>query len=773
MDIDSNQNIVYNLSMSIQHHKDTLRTLSCNNKGLLVTGSFDKSCAFYQCDSSGTYTFLKDTSYHDDYIYTVKSDVLDRGFFSGGKDKRIIYMDNEGNPLGEYYGENNGHSGTVCSISQNKCNPNVFISGSWDTTAIIWDINQQIALNTLQGHAYAVTVLALPNNNYVTGSQDKALNFWDKNGVKITSIPNAHNDIIRGIIISPTGNSIFTTSNDMQVKEWSFTGQLLNTFPAHESFIFSICGNNSSNQIFTCGDDRCVKVWREDGTFQQNLPHPNTVWDACINPLNGDLITACADTLMRVFSTKKERWMSHEALEQYNNLCELASAQNDEDKGDKQKVEVDKLPSITEMASMKNVKDGEIRLFNNFGKGEAYCYKASENQWQLLGEVMGQNNTPKKKYYPGDGVFKAGEYDYIFDVELEGGITQLPFNEGDNILMTAEKFVGREKLHKAYTDDIMKFLRSNTGKNKNKKKPTITQQKDYSKPKNVPKKVSSFDSKPKATQHFSFPILQHILYDSVNSEGPIKKITELNSKIQENDPNNKKLQDYQIKLISKVITTIGNKNFYHNSTFGEMELKEYLNLFKSWSGDNLIPVFDVFRMYLIHPESGLLFKQVGGGIEQIAILLQNIKNSNNITIKILVLRCLCNLFNNEYSKSLLTVTKKDEILNILSGLADSDNKNIRSGIITLLFNYSCTLSSNDDTEGALQICAIINEILGNETNENNIITLLKTLANLFVINKDNRAMGNDMDVKSIIINLNDNYNDNIKELKNYILDLLD
>jgi hypothetical protein len=25
-------------------------------------------------------------------------------------------MDNEGDPLGEYCGENNGHSGTVCSI---------------------------------------------------------------------------------------------------------------------------------------------------------------------------------------------------------------------------------------------------------------------------------------------------------------------------------------------------------------------------------------------------------------------------------------------------------------------------------------------------------------------------------------------------------------------------------------------------------------------------------------------------------------------------------
>jgi phospholipase A-2-activating protein len=773
MEIDDlNQNIIYNLCMPIQHHKDTLRTVACNNNGLVVTGSFDRTCAFYQCDSKGNYNFLKDTHYHDDFIYIVRPDVLNHGFFSGGKDKRIIYMDNEGNPLGEYYGENNGHTGTVCSISQSKCNPNIFISGSWDTTAIIWDINQQVSLNVLQGHAYAVTVLALPNSNYVTGSQDKALNFWDKNGNKITSIPNAHGDIIRAIIVSPSGETIFTTSNDETVKEWSFNGQLLNTFVAHESFIFSMCANSLTKQIFTCGDDRCVKVWSETGNLQQNLPHPNTVWDGCINYLNGDLLTACSDGFLRVFSSQKERWMSQEALEQYNNLCEMANAQ-DEGNGDKQQVDINTLPSITEMASLKNIKDGEIRLFNNFGKAEAYCYKASENQWQLLGEVTGQNNAPQKKYYPGDGVFKAGEYDYIFDVELEGGMTKLPFNEGDNILMAAEKFIGRERLHKAYTDDIMKFLRSNTGKNKKRKKTTITQEKDYSKPKNVQKKPNPRDSKPQATQHYSFPNLSYILYDSVNSEGPIKKITELNSKIEENDPLNKKLQDYQLKLINKVITTIGNKNFYHNSKFGDMELKEYLNLFTAWHGDLLIPVFDVFRMYLMHPESGLLFKQVGGGIEQLTILLQSIKNSNNITIKILILRCLCNLFNNEYSKSLLTVTKKDDILNIISGLQDINNKNIRNGIVSLIFNYSCNFSTNDDSEGAIQLCAIINELLGKEENEDNIVILLQALANLFVVSINNRNMGNEMDEKSVINDINDNGNSRIKELKDYLLILLD
>ena len=466
-----------------------------------------------------------------------------------------------------------------------------------------------------------------------------------------------------------------------------------------------------------------------------------------------------------------DRWMSQEALDQYNNLCDMANAQN-EDQGDKQKVDIDKLPSITEMASLKNIKDGEIRLFNNFGKAEAYCFKASENQWQLLGEVMGQNPQPSKQFYPGDGVFKEGMYDYIFDVELEGGMTKLPFNEGDNILMAAEKFIGREKLHKAYTDDIMRFLRTNTGKNKKKNKPTITQEKDYNKPKPQQNKVNTKDTKPQSTQHFSFPNLQHILYENVNAEGPIKKIKELNDKIEENDPNNKKLQEYQLKLIEKVIRIIGNKNFYHNSKFGDIELKEFLNLFTAWHDDFLIPVFDVFRMYLLHPESGLLFKQVGGGIEQLAILLKNIKESSNITIKILVLRCLCNLFNNDYSKSLLTVTKKEEILNILSSLQENDNKNIRSGIISLLFNFSCTLSTNDDTEGALQIVAIINELIGKESNEDNIEILLKTLANLFVVNKSNREMGNEMDVKNIINAVNDNGNSNIKELKEYVLILL-
>ena len=754
----------YILSSSHQHHKDTLRTVACNSYGLILTGSFDKTCSFFQSTSDGKYEFIKDTKYHDDYIYITRPDILSRGFFSGSKDKRIIYMDNEGNPVGEFM----GHNGTINSISQSKDDNNLFISGSWDTTARIWDLNKQENISILEGHSYAVTVLALPNKKYVTGSQDKNLYFWDGDR-KVNTVQNAHDDIIRSIILSPDSQSMFTTSNDMKIKQWSLNGQLLNTFNAHDGFIFNLCFNLKSHQLFSCGDDRVVKVWKENGNYEQSLLHPNTIWDAAYNPINDDILTACADSVLRVFSNNNKRWMNENALKEYNNLCNLAAAQSEgEGNNQSEQVDINTLPSITEMSNLKNIKDGEIRLFNNFGKAEAYCYKLSEDKWELLGEVMGQKSAPQKKYYPGDDIFKEGNYDYIFDVELNDGITQLPFNEGDNILVAAEKFVGREKLHKAYVDDIMKFLRANTGKNKG-KKPTITQKKDYSKPKPKPQNISN--NKPQSTKNYSFPIMRYSFYESINCDGPNKKINEFNSKINEGDKN-KKLTDFQLKQIGKVLKVIGEKAFYHNSNCDEYDLKEFLNLFTSWHDDLLVPIFDVFRMFLLHPQSNMVFKKAGGGVEQLTILLLYLKNNNIQILSILAMRCICNMFNNEYSRNLLQV-KRQDILDLCGNYVDNDNKHIRGGIINILFNYSIIFSTLDDSEASLQICALINEILQKETNVDNIILMLQSLGNLFVLSENNRIIGKDMDIAESINSVSvDNDNGNVQELKDFINTLL-
>lgn len=93
-------------------------------------------------------------------------------------------------------------------------------------------------------------------------------------------------------------------------------------------------------------------------------------------------------------------------------------------------------------------------------------WKQAESKWEYVGEVVDPNAggqgaagnvgmVQAPKHYPGDQMFEAGEYDHIFDVELGDNIMRkLPFNNGGNALLAAEKFCVREGLGRANIDQI-------------------------------------------------------------------------------------------------------------------------------------------------------------------------------------------------------------------------------------------------------------------------------------------------------------------------------
>lgn len=108
-------------------------------------------------------------------------------------------------------------------------------------------------------------------------------------------------------------------------------------------------------------------------------------------------------------------------------------------------------------------------------------------------------------------MFKAGEYDHVFDVELGDGVMRkLPFNNGGNHLESSEMFCMREGINRTQVEQIVQFLRTNAKSYK-------TRDFDNTDLKNA--NVKSGKNKPAM-----IPMTVEIFYDAINVDGPKKKL---------------------------------------------------------------------------------------------------------------------------------------------------------------------------------------------------------------------------------------------------------
>jgi hypothetical protein len=80
----------------------------------------------------------------------------------------------------------------------------------------------------------------------------------------------------------------------------------------------------------------------------------------------------------------------------------------------------------------------------------------------------------------------------------------------------------------------------------------------------------------------------------------MKKIEEFNKEL-------KTLDEKAMNYFSEILNTLKNKGLYHSSYFHNFSI-DALKLTFKWSNEKIFPVLDIFRMFLMHPKSGELFK---------------------------------------------------------------------------------------------------------------------------------------------------------------------
>lgn len=157
---------------------------------------------------------------------------------------------------------------------------NILYSGSFDSTAKVWDLNNfttETPLKsslTIKGHEQTIwAVLGIEKQRVLlTGSADKTIKHWQLNpsntNSELVCKYTGHTDCVRALALSNVNPShFFSCSNDGSVIQWQLANPYaLKVFQITTSFLYSInmvynSEVNSDECVFiTSGEDRSLRI---------------------------------------------------------------------------------------------------------------------------------------------------------------------------------------------------------------------------------------------------------------------------------------------------------------------------------------------------------------------------------------------------------------------------------------------------------------------------------------------------------------------------------
>jgi WD40 repeat protein len=97
------------------------------------------------------------------------------------------------------------------------------VTGSWDATLRLWDLETGVVLKKMEGHSSQVEALAVSRDGQIIASSDlggKIIAWHGENGESLTKPIKAHSNEINSVDFSPDGTVLATGSYDGMTKFW-------------------------------------------------------------------------------------------------------------------------------------------------------------------------------------------------------------------------------------------------------------------------------------------------------------------------------------------------------------------------------------------------------------------------------------------------------------------------------------------------------------------------------------------------------------------------
>src|SRR5215470_10622578 len=198
-----------------------------------------------------------------------------------------------------------GHGGPVKALAIAPDGMHA-ISGSFDTSAIRWSLNRNVAEQLMRFHDGAVNAVAyLKDGRVATAGADAHIAVWTPGQQQPDKVLDGHAAPIASLAVSPDGATLASASWDGTVRLWPLAGGRPRVLEGHKQNVNGVAFTPDGHAVVSAGYDLTLRVWPLDGGAPAITTLPTPLNSVAVAP-GGEIVTGGADGRIYLLSPKAD-----------------------------------------------------------------------------------------------------------------------------------------------------------------------------------------------------------------------------------------------------------------------------------------------------------------------------------------------------------------------------------------------------------------------------------------------------------------------------------
>lgn len=193
-----------------------------------------------------------------------------------------------------------GHGGPVRAAAV-SADGRTALTGSFDQSAILWDLSRGTAVKVLRVHQGAVNAAVAVNGfGFATGGEDGRIALWRGDAAEPVKIFADHKGPVAALAASPEGGHLASASWDGTVRVTTLADGAARVLEGHQGPVNGVAFM-PGGQVVSAGYDATLRFWPADGGAPLIVAMPAPLNGVVAAP-DGEIVAAAADGRLRIFA---------------------------------------------------------------------------------------------------------------------------------------------------------------------------------------------------------------------------------------------------------------------------------------------------------------------------------------------------------------------------------------------------------------------------------------------------------------------------------------